>query len=93
MALALCMCLATIFWCILLARRQKARLDRMLTGLLGNIGLKADDEPHYLGARGIKFFLWPGSSLVKKAGRWVMAAQLVETTRLYARCLARIEPE
>jgi ATP-dependent helicase HrpA len=65
----------------------------LLTGLLGNIGLKADDEPHYLGARGIKFFLWPGSSLVKKTGRWVMAAELVETTRLYARCLARIEPE
>ncbi|HEV3105190.1 MAG TPA: DUF3418 domain-containing protein, partial [Trinickia sp.] len=51
------------------------------------------DEPHYLGARGIKFFLWPGSSLVKKAGRWVVAAELVETSRLYARCLAKIEPE
>ncbi|HLX01936.1 MAG TPA: ATP-dependent RNA helicase HrpA, partial [Trinickia sp.] len=57
----------------------------LLTGLLGNLGLKADDEPHYLGARGIKFFLWPGSSLVKKAGRWVMASELVETSRLYAR--------
>jgi ATP-dependent helicase HrpA len=65
----------------------------LLTGLLGNVGLKADDEPHYLGARGIKFFLWPGSTLVKKAGRWVMAAELVETSRLYARCLAKIEPE
>ncbi|WP_186250478.1 ATP-dependent RNA helicase HrpA [Burkholderia gladioli] len=65
----------------------------LLTGLLGNIGMKADDEPHYLGARGIKFHLWPGSALVKKAGRWVMAAELVETSRLYARCLARIEPE
>jgi len=65
----------------------------LLTGLLGNVGLKADDEPHYLGARGIKFFLWPGSTLVKKAGRWVMAGELVETSRLYARCLAKIEPE
>jgi ATP-dependent helicase HrpA len=65
----------------------------LLTGLLGNIGLKADDEPHYLGARGIKFFLWPGSTLVKKAGRWVVAGELVETSRLYARCLAKIEPE
>ncbi|WDD94608.1 ATP-dependent RNA helicase HrpA [Burkholderia sp. FERM BP-3421] len=65
----------------------------LLTGLLGNLGLKADDEPHYLGARGIKFFLWPGSALVKKAGRWVMAAELVETSRLYARCIAKIEPE
>ncbi|WP_321961685.1 ATP-dependent RNA helicase HrpA [Paraburkholderia sp. J7] len=65
----------------------------LLTGLLGNIGLKADDEPHYLGARSIKFHLWPGSALVKKAGRWVVAAELVETSRLYARCIAKIEPE
>ncbi|MEX3605906.1 MAG: ATP-dependent RNA helicase HrpA [Burkholderia sp.] len=65
----------------------------LLTGLLGNIGMKSDDELHYLGAHGIKFHLWPGSALVKKAGRWVMAAELVETSRLYARCLAKIEPE
>ncbi|RKO18068.1 ATP-dependent RNA helicase HrpA [Burkholderia mallei] len=65
----------------------------LLTGLLGNIGFKAEDEPHYLGARGIKFHLWPGSALVQKAGRWVMAAELVETSRLYARCIAKIEPE
>ncbi|MEZ0602350.1 ATP-dependent RNA helicase HrpA [Paraburkholderia sp. IW21] len=65
----------------------------LLTGLLGNIGLKADDEPYYLGARSIKFYLWPGSALVKKAGKWVMAAELVETSRLYARCIAKIEPE
>ncbi|TAM53599.1 MAG: ATP-dependent RNA helicase HrpA, partial [Paraburkholderia sp.] len=65
----------------------------LLTGLLGNVGLKADDEPHYLGARGIKFYLWPGSTLVKKAGRWVVAGELVETSRLYARCLAKVEPE
>ncbi|WP_442953442.1 ATP-dependent RNA helicase HrpA [Paraburkholderia sp. SOS3] len=65
----------------------------LLTGLLGNIGLKADDEPYYLGARGIKFYLWPGSALAKKAGRWVMAAELVETSRLFARGIAKIEPE
>lgn len=65
----------------------------LLTGLLGNIGGKADDGPHYLGARGIRFYLWPGSTLGKKTGRWVMAAELVETTRLYARCLAQIQPE
>ncbi|KVF79789.1 ATP-dependent RNA helicase HrpA [Burkholderia sp. FL-7-2-10-S1-D7] len=65
----------------------------LLTGLLGNLGMKADDDPHYLGARGIKFYLWPGSALAKKAGRWVMTAELVETSRLYARCLAKIEPE
>ncbi|MDB5777331.1 MAG: ATP-dependent helicase [Herbaspirillum sp.] len=65
----------------------------LLTGLLGNVGYKADDEPHYLGARGIKFHLWPGSTLSKKAGRWVMAAELVDTSRLYARCIAQIQPE
>ncbi|MFC7514404.1 ATP-dependent RNA helicase HrpA [Herbaspirillum sp. GCM10030257] len=65
----------------------------LLTGLLGNVGYKADDEPHYLGARGIKFFIWPGSTLAKKAGRWVMGAELVETTRLYARCIAQIQPD
>ncbi|SAK79620.1 ATP-dependent helicase HrpA [Caballeronia catudaia] len=65
----------------------------LLTGLLGNVGLKADDEPHYLGARGIKFHLWPGSALLKKAGRWVMAGELIETSRLYARTIAKIEPE
>ena len=65
----------------------------LLTGLLGNVGFKADDEPHYLGARGIKFHIWPGSNLVKKAGKWVMAAELVDTTRLYARCIAQIQPE
>jgi ATP-dependent helicase HrpA len=67
----------------------------LLTGLLGNIGFKAEDEPGgaYLGARGIKFHIWPGSSLTKKPGRWIMAAELVETTRLYARCIAQIQPE
>ncbi|MBI3522946.1 MAG: ATP-dependent RNA helicase HrpA [Betaproteobacteria bacterium] len=65
----------------------------LLSGLLGNIGLKSEDEGHYLGARGIKFFIHPGSTLVKKAGRWIMAAELMETTRLFARCLAKIEPE
>ncbi|HZW22823.1 ATP-dependent RNA helicase HrpA, partial [Noviherbaspirillum sp.] len=65
----------------------------LLTGLLGNIGYKVDDEQHYLGARGIKFFIWPGSHLAKKAGRWVMGAELVDTTRLYARCIAQIQPE
>jgi ATP-dependent helicase HrpA len=65
----------------------------LLTGLLGNVGLKSDDEPHYLGARGIKFFIHLGSSLVKKAGRWIVTAELVETSRLFARCIAKIEPE
>jgi ATP-dependent helicase HrpA len=67
----------------------------LLTGLLGNIGFKAEDEQAgiHLGARGIKFHIWPGSTLGKKAGRWIMAAELVETTRLYARTIAQIQPE
>ncbi len=67
----------------------------LLTGLLGNVGFKGEDEPGagFLGARGIRFHIWPGSHLSKKPGKWIMAAELVETTRLYARCVARIEPE
>lgn len=67
----------------------------LLTGLLGNIGFKGEDEPGgaYLGARGIRFHIWPGSHLSKKPGKWIVSAELVETTRLYARCVARIEPE
>lgn len=64
----------------------------LLSGLLGNIGLKNEEGGGYLGAREIRFQIHPGSSLVKKAGRWIVAAELVETTRLYARCVARIEP-
>ncbi len=66
----------------------------LLTGLLGNIGCKSvDREPYYLGAREIKFFIAPNSVLAKKGAKWVVAAELVETTKLYARCIARIEPE
>lgn len=69
----------------------------LLTGLLGNIGSKAVEsdfrQPPYLGTHGVKFFIWPGSVRAKKGGRWVMSAELVETTRLYARCVATIEPE
>ena len=64
----------------------------LLTGLLGHLGLK-QEEHAYLGAHGRHFFLFPGSGLFKKRPRWVMAAELVETTRLYARGVARIEPE
>jgi ATP-dependent helicase HrpA len=64
----------------------------MLAGLLGNIGCKSDDEDWYLGARGIKFWRHPGAHLSKKPGRWLVAAELVETTRLFGRGLAAIEP-
>ncbi len=66
----------------------------LLTGLLGNIGCKGvDREPYYLGAREIKFFIAPNSVLAKKGAKWVVAAELTETTKLYARNVARIEPE
>ncbi|MBV6307096.1 ATP-dependent RNA helicase HrpA [Candidimonas humi] len=64
----------------------------LLAGLLGNIGLKSEEGAGYLGARDIRFHIHPGSRLVKKAGRWIVAAELVETTRLYARCVAKIDP-
>ncbi|MGL5631156.1 MAG: ATP-dependent RNA helicase HrpA, partial [Azovibrio sp.] len=65
----------------------------LLTGLLGNLGCKSDETGHYLGARGIRYLIHPASPLQKKAGKWVVAAEITETTRLYARCVARIEPE
>ena len=65
----------------------------MLAGLLGNIGCKADDDEWYLGARGIKFWRHPGAHLSKKPGRWLIAAELVDTTRLFGRGLAAIEPQ
>ncbi|XAH25791.1 ATP-dependent RNA helicase HrpA [Xylophilus sp. GW821-FHT01B05] len=64
----------------------------MLAGLLGNIGWKPEDEDVYVGARGIKFYRHPGAHLSKKPGRWIVAAELVETSRLYGRGIANIEP-
>lgn len=65
----------------------------MLAGLLGNIGAKGEEEDWYLGARGIKFYKHPGAHLSKKPGRWIVAAELVETTRLFGRGIAAIEPQ
>ena len=65
----------------------------LLPGLLGNIGVKADDGDHFLGARGIKFYPFPGSGVDKKGLKWLVAAELAETTRLFARTLARIDPD
>jgi ATP-dependent helicase HrpA len=64
----------------------------LLSGLLGNIGCKQDEEDVYLGARGIKFYRHPGVHLKKKPGKWLVSAELVETTRLFGRGLAQIEP-
>ncbi|MDD2882480.1 MAG: ATP-dependent RNA helicase HrpA [Rhodoferax sp.] len=68
----------------------------MLAGLLGNIGCKLETDGangEYLGARSIKFYPHPGAHLVKKPGRWIVAAELVETTRLFGRGIAAIEPQ
>ncbi|MFT3717191.1 MAG: ATP-dependent RNA helicase HrpA [Pseudorhodoferax sp.] len=65
----------------------------MLSGLLGNVGCKPEDEDVYLGARGIKFHRHPGAHLKKRPGRWIVAAELVETTRLFGRGIANIEPQ
>ena len=72
----------------------------LLAGLLSHIGLMDVDKKdkqrrgqEYLGARGAKFAVFPGSSLFKKPPRWVMSAELVETSRLWGRINARIEPE
>ena len=80
----------------------------MLAGLLGNVGWKMEDPStsagprpstgsgpsgEYLGARGIKFYPHPGAHLRKKPGRWIVAAELVETTRLFGRGIANIEPQ
>src|SRR5688500_3117075 len=62
----------------------------LLTGLLGSVGLR-EEEGSYTGARGIKFWVHPGS-WTKKPGKWIVAAELVETTRLFARSVAAIQP-
>ncbi|MEU7488726.1 ATP-dependent RNA helicase HrpA [Streptomyces sp. NPDC042319] len=66
----------------------------LLAGLLSHIGLKdTDAKNEYLGARSAKFAVFPGSALFKKPPRWIMSAELVETSRLWARVNAKIEPE
>ena len=68
----------------------------MLSGLLGNVGCKLEGDGasgDYLGARSIKFYPHPGAHLTKKPGRWLIASELVETTRLFGRGLANIDPQ
>ncbi|MDC9720261.1 MAG: ATP-dependent RNA helicase HrpA [Gammaproteobacteria bacterium] len=64
----------------------------LLTGLLGHIGHK-DEDGQFAGPRQRKFLLFPGSALAKKPPAWIMAAELVETSRLFARGVAKIEPQ
>ncbi|MDR3426418.1 ATP-dependent RNA helicase HrpA [Silvimonas sp.] len=65
----------------------------LLTGLLGNIGMKQPDADEYLGARSIKFQIFPGSGLKRARPKWVLAGDLVETTKLFGRCVATIESD
>ena len=64
----------------------------LLSGLLSHVGFKQENR-EYLGARNRKFLVFPGSVLNKGKAKWVMAAELVETTKLYARCVAKIDPK
>ncbi len=65
----------------------------LLAGLLSHIGVWSDRTRDYLGARGARFVIFPGSHLAKKHPEWIMAGELVETSRLFARQVARIRPE
>ena len=75
---------------------QPAKTDEihraLLAGLLSHIGFYDVEKKQYLGARGLRFALFPGSALFKKPPKWVVCAELVETTRLYGRSAAAIDP-
>jgi ATP-dependent helicase HrpA len=75
------------------AARYATIHQALLAGLLGNIGTRTEEGDAYQGTRGVRFWLHPGSGLARKGAKWLLAAELVETTRLYARCAAKIEPE
>lgn len=65
----------------------------LLTGLVANVGQKSPDANDYIGARGSHFHLFPASSVFKAKPKWVMAVELTETSKLYARDVASIQPE
>ncbi|MDX1668560.1 MAG: DUF3418 domain-containing protein, partial [Limnobacter sp.] len=92
------------FQLVMLAKEQNWHLNSsaatgeqvhmaLLSGLLGNIGCRHEKEPLYLGARGIKFSVHPSSFIFKKAGKWIIASELVETTKLYGRVIANVKPD
>ena len=72
--------------------RQEEIHRALLSGLLGNVANKSDKH-HYTGARGMAVYIFPGSGLFKAAPPWLMAAEYIETSKLYAHTVARIEPE
>jgi ATP-dependent helicase HrpA len=73
--------------------RRDAVHRSLLAGLLSHLGLWEPEKREYVGARGARFAPWPGSALARKPPRWVMAGELVETSRLWGRDLARIDPD
>lgn len=64
----------------------------LLAGLLSRIGL-IEEKGNYRGTHDVRFRIHPGSGLASRTPRWIMAAELVETARLYARCVARVDPQ
>src|SRR5438270_3796095 len=75
------------------APRYQKLHEALLSGLLSNVGQRSEEADGFQGVRGLRFYLHPGSGLAKKPPKWTLAAELVETSRLFARCAARIEPE
>ncbi|KMV32373.1 ATP-dependent helicase HrpA [Photobacterium swingsii] len=65
----------------------------LLAGMLSHIGLKDQEKNEYQGARNARFNIFPGSGIFKKQPKWVMVAELVETSRLWGRVAAKIQPE
>jgi ATP-dependent helicase HrpA len=65
----------------------------LLAGLLSHVGLRDAERRDYLGARGARFTIWPGSAVARRPPDWVVAAELVETSRLFGRVAAQIQPE
>lgn len=74
-------------------KNEEAVHRALLTGLLSHIGLRLEKNFEYQGARGTRFAIFPGSGLFRKKPDWIVAAELVETSRLWARTNAAVEPE
>ncbi|MBT8224303.1 MAG: ATP-dependent RNA helicase HrpA [Dactylosporangium sp.] len=75
------------------ADRMRRVHTAVLAGLLSHLGFKDPEKQDYLGARGARFAIFPGSGVFRQRPRWIMAAELVETSRLWGRAVGRIEPE
>ena len=76
------------------AEAYRARLHQaLLAGLPTQVGVREGDRPDFSAPRGARFAIWPGSVLAKRSPRWVMAAELVETSRLWARVVAPVRPQ